>query len=183
MRHQAFVALGANLGAPQAQLDAAIAELARLPQSRLRAASSFYRSAPIGLTAQPDFINAVVSLDTALSPEQLLAALFTLENAFGRVRSGKDAPRTLDLDLLLYDARCLNTPQLTLPHPRMHLRAFVLLPLLEIAADCAIPGRGSAAAWLPAVAMQGITRLAESGGKKPRAGAPQPPDASLQTCL
>jgi 2-amino-4-hydroxy-6-hydroxymethyldihydropteridine diphosphokinase len=156
---RAFVALGANLDDPQVQVRAALAELARLPQVTLVAASSLYRTAPVGLAGQPDFINAVAALDTSLSPDDLLEALFAIERSFGRMRKEKNGPRTLDLDLLLYDSAIIDTAHLHLPHPRLHLRAFVVVPLTEIAPDCAIPGRGHLAAWLPAVANQNIERL------------------------
>jgi 2-amino-4-hydroxy-6-hydroxymethyldihydropteridine diphosphokinase len=155
----AYVALGANLGDPAATVGAAFAALTALPASRLVQASSLYRTAPVGFAGQPDFVNAVAELATALEPEPLLAALLTIEQDFGRRRGEKNGPRTLDLDLLLYGDRQIEQPGLTLPHPRMHLRAFVLLPLAEIAPQLAIPGRGSVAAWLPAVANQGIVRL------------------------
>lgn len=155
----AYVALGANLIDPVAQVGAALAALARLPQTRLLRASSLYRTAPIGIHGQPDFINAVAALETTLTPPDLLHALFAIEGEFGRRRDFHHAPRTLDLDLLLYDQQEIDSAELRLPHPRMHLRAFVLAPLLEIAADCRIPGRGSAAAWLPAVSRQAIERL------------------------
>jgi 2-amino-4-hydroxy-6-hydroxymethyldihydropteridine diphosphokinase len=156
---RAFVALGANLDDPQVQVRAALAALARLPQVTLVATSSLYRTAPVGLVGQPDFINAVAALDTSLSPDDLLEALFAIERSFGRVRKEKNGPRTLDLDLLLYDDRSVTSQHLQLPHPRLHLRAFVIVPLAEIAPDCAIPGRGHVAAWLPAVANQNIERL------------------------
>lgn len=155
----AYVALGANLADPLAQVGAAFEALARLPQSRLLRTSSLYRTAPIGLHRQPDFINAVAALETTLSPHALLAALFAVERQFGRRRDFHHAPRTLDLDLLLYDQQVIDSTELCLPHPRMHLRAFVIAPLLEIAPDCTIPGRGTAAAWLPAVCRQAIERL------------------------
>jgi 2-amino-4-hydroxy-6-hydroxymethyldihydropteridine diphosphokinase len=157
--HLAYVALGANLADPQAQVGAALAALARLPQSRLLRASSLYRTAPIAIHRQPDFINAVAALETTLLPLELLSALFDVEAQFGRRRDFHHAPRTLDLDLLLYDQQTIDSRQLSLPHPRMHLRAFVIAPLLEIAPACRIPGRGTAAAWLPAVSAQVIERL------------------------
>jgi len=156
----AFVALGANLANPVTQVRAALEALTRLPESRLLRASSLYRTAPVGIHGQPDFINAVAVLETSLPPNALLSALFEIEAQFGRRRDFRHAPRTLDLDLLLYGDETLDTADLQLPHPRMHLRAFVLAPLVEIAPDCAIPGRGSAAAWLPAVSMQHIEKLA-----------------------
>ena len=158
--HLAYVALGANLADPVEQLRGALVALSRLAESCLLRASSLYRTAPVGIHGQPDFINAVAALETSLSPQDLLSALFVIEAQFGRRRDFFRAPRTLDLDLLLFDDLILDSPALQLPHPRMHLRAFVVAPLLEIAPDCRIPGRGSAAAWLPAVSMQAIERLA-----------------------
>jgi 2-amino-4-hydroxy-6-hydroxymethyldihydropteridine diphosphokinase len=138
----AYIALGANLGDPMATINAALVALANLPGSRLTASSSLYRTAPVGLKNQPDFINAVAVLDTELSAEQLLDELFAIEIRFGRRRSIPNAPRTLDLDLLLHGDTVQEHSRLTLPHPRMHLRAFVLVPLLEIAPNIVIPGRG-----------------------------------------
>ena len=155
----AYVALGANLGDPAATIRAAFGALANLPESRVVHCSSLYRTAPVGNTEQPEFINAVAALETTLAPESLLDALFDIEARFGRIRAEKNGPRTLDLDLLLYNNQQLNLPRLTLPHPRLHLRAFVLHPLAELAPDLQLPGRGSIAAWLPAVANQGISRL------------------------
>lgn len=155
----AYVALGANLGDPKATVLAAFAALANLPESRVARCSSLYRTAPVGILSQPDFVNAVALLETTLAPEALLDALLDIEARFGRIRRERNGPRTLDLDLLLYDDIELDLPRLTLPHPRLHLRAFVLLPLAEVAPELAIPRRGSVAAWLPAVANQGIVRL------------------------
>jgi len=155
----AYVALGANLGDPTATVLAAFGALANLPESRVVHTSSLYRTAPVGITEQPEFVNAVAQLDTALAPEDLLDALFDLEHRFGRIRAEKNGPRTLDLDLLLYGELEFELPRLTLPHPRLHLRAFVLQPLAEIAPDLRLPRRGCVAAWLPAVANQGIVRL------------------------
>jgi 2-amino-4-hydroxy-6-hydroxymethyldihydropteridine diphosphokinase len=155
----AYVALGANLGDPAATVRAAFGALANLPESRVVHCSSLYRTAPVGLTEQPEFVNAVAMLETTLAPEALLNALLEVEQRFGRIRAEKNGPRTLDLDLLLYDDQFVDQPHLTLPHPRLHLRAFVLYPLAEIAPTLAIPGRGPVAAWLPAVANQGIVRL------------------------
>jgi 2-amino-4-hydroxy-6-hydroxymethyldihydropteridine diphosphokinase len=166
----AFVALGANLADPAAQVRAALAALPDLPSSRLVRASSLYRSAPVGIRGQPDFVNAVAAVETESTPHALLQTLFEIEACFGRRRDFPRAPRTLDLDLLLYDAETIDTPELTVPHPRMHLRAFVLVPLLEIAPGCRIPGRGSASAWLPAVRAQRIEKIATPGD-----GASRPP--------
>ena len=155
----AFIGLGSNLAAPEQQILSAFDELARLPHSRLKAASSLYRSAPVGYADQPDFINAVAWLETTLTPLQLLHALFDLEHRHGRERTFRNAPRILDLDLLMYDGLICVEPGLTLPHPRMHERAFVLAPLLEIAPHCVIPGRGAAYPWLEACSGQLVERL------------------------
>jgi 2-amino-4-hydroxy-6-hydroxymethyldihydropteridine diphosphokinase len=158
--HIAFIGLGSNLGEPETAVRQAIAALAKLPLVRLVAASSLYRSAPLGHTEQPDFVNAVAQVSTELSPQSLLAALLAIEERHGRKRSFRNAARTLDLDLLLYDTATLADPGLQIPHPRMHQRAFVLAPLLEIAPGCAIPGRGPAADWLARCAGQTLTRIA-----------------------
>jgi len=155
----AYVALGANLGDPASTIRAAFGALANLPESRVVHCSSLYRTAPVGILDQPEFVNAAAMLETTLAPEALLDALLEVEQRFGRIRAEKNGPRTLDLDLLLYNDQFLDLPRLTLPHPRLHLRAFVLQPLAELAPDLIIPGRGRIAAWLPAVANQGIVRL------------------------
>ncbi len=156
----AYVALGANLDDPQLTIKAAIVALDSIPLTKCVAASSLYRTAPVGLKNQPDFINAVVALETRLAPQALLDELFEIEQEFGRQRSVKNAPRTLDLDLLLHDEHIVDTPALILPHPRMHQRAFVLAPLAEIAPDLVIPGHGPIAPLLTACADQHIERLA-----------------------
>ncbi|MCE1182065.1 MAG: 2-amino-4-hydroxy-6-hydroxymethyldihydropteridine diphosphokinase [Rhodocyclales bacterium] len=156
----AYLALGANLGDPAATVNAAFAALGDLPQTRVAATSALYRTAPVGITEQPEFINAAARVETELSPLALLDALLDIEQQFGRVRLLQNGPRTLDLDVLLYENQVIDTPRLILPHPRMHLRAFVLFPLADVApADLPLPGRGTLAAWLPAVANQGIVRL------------------------
>lgn len=155
----AYVALGANLGDPAATVCAAFGALANLPHSRILRTSSLYRTAPVGITEQPEFVNAVAALETQLAPDRLLDALLAVEQRFGRIRGEKNGPRTIDLDLLLYNDLELRMLQLTVPHPRLHLRAFVLYPLAEIAPDLRLPGRGTVAAWLPAVANQAIVRL------------------------
>lgn len=157
--HIAFVALGSNLDDPESKVREAIAALAALPQTRLLAASSLYRSAPVGHADQPDFVNAVAQLATVVAPQDLLAALLAIEHDFGRERTFRNAPRTLDLDLLLYGELCINEPGLTVPHPRMQQRAFVLAPLLEIAPGCVIPGIGPAADWLARCTDQALVRL------------------------
>ncbi len=156
----AYVALGANLGNPILTIKSAIGSLDALAGTARIATSSLYRTSPVGLKNQPDFINAVVALETDLSPQALLEQLFVIEQQFGRRRSVKNAPRTLDLDLLLHGGCVLDTPPLTLPHPRMHERAFVLAPLAEIAPLAVIPGHGRIDALLATVADQAIERIA-----------------------
>ena len=129
----AYVGVGSNLEDPRTQVLTALEELGRLPETRLLKQSSLYRSAPLGHAEQPDFVNAVAQLETGLSAERLLAELQALEQRHGRKRSFANAPRTLDLDLLLFGSASIDTAALKVPHPRMHERAFVLEPLLEIA--------------------------------------------------
>ena len=160
IQQRAFIALGSNLAEPEVQVNQAFAALAQLPQSRLLAQSSLYRSAPVGYAEQADFINAVAHIETRLTAHDLLQSLLGIERTFGRVRDFRNAPRTLDLDLLLYADLMFHEPGLTLPHPRMHERAFVLLPLVEIAPDCEIPSKGKARDWLMRVSDQAITRVA-----------------------
>jgi 2-amino-4-hydroxy-6-hydroxymethyldihydropteridine diphosphokinase len=155
---RAYVGLGANLGDAQAALTAALQALVALPQVRLHRTSAFYRTAPIEAHG-PDYLNAVAALDTTLAPLDLLAQLQGVENTFGRERPYRNAPRTLDLDLLLYGEERINSPTLTVPHPRMHERAFVLVPLAEIApTGFAIPGHGELPVLLAGVAWQPIQR-------------------------
>ena len=156
----AYVALGANLEDPVVQVRAGLAALATLPHTQLLVQSSLYRTAPVGYADQPDFINAVAAVDTALSPRELLDALLAIELNHGRVRQFANAPRTLDLDVLLYDDVEVNESGLTIPHPRMHERAFVLAPLAEIAPLCEIPGYGRVSDLLRGLDPRGVTRLA-----------------------
>ena len=156
----AYVALGANLEDPIVQVRTGLAALAALPNTQLLAQSSLYRTAPVGYADQPDFINAVAAVDTELSPRELLDALLAIELNHGRVRQFANAPRTLDLDVLLYDDVEVNESGLTIPHPRMHERAFVLAPLAEIAPLCEIPGHGRVSELLRSLDPQGVTRLA-----------------------
>ncbi len=156
----AYVGLGANIGEPRRQLAEAIAELRRLPDTQFVLASGLYKSAPVGYAEQPDFLNAVVRLETRLAPMDLLDRLQEIENRHGRERPFPDAPRTLDLDLLLYGDEAVATPRLTVPHPRMHQRAFVLKPLLELDPAVSIPGKGPARALLDACGNQPAERIA-----------------------
>ena len=158
----AFVALGSNLSDPAGQVMAALDAIAALPDIRLLARSSLYLNAAVGYAGQPDFINAVAQIETSLAPHRLLDALLNVEHAFGRERTFRNAPRVIDLDVLSYAALQCHDAGLTLPHPRMHERAFVLVPLLEIAPTMVIPGLQAAAHYLPGVAGHGLTRVADS---------------------
>lgn len=137
--HKAFIALGSNLNSPASQVKSALQSIEQLPKTRIIKKSSLYKTAPEGYQNQPDFINAVVEVATELKPEILLENLLKIETDFGRERHFPNSPRILDLDLLLYDDLILSTETLTLPHPRMHLRGFVLLPLAEVAPNLSIP--------------------------------------------
>lgn len=145
---EVFVGLGANLGDPPVQLRAAVQALAALPQTTVSKVSTFYRSAAIGPVGQPDYCNAVAQLDTGLEPLSLLNALQAIETAVGRVRGERWGPRLLDLDLLLHGDTVCSTARLSLPHPELAFRDFVLWPLTEIAPDVQVPLLGSARALL-----------------------------------
>jgi 2-amino-4-hydroxy-6-hydroxymethyldihydropteridine diphosphokinase len=158
----AFIALGGNLDDPAAHVRSGIRELAGLPHTELQRASALYCSAPVGYRDQPDFINAVVQIATQLGPRELLEALLEIERRHGRVRGVPNGPRTLDLDLLLYGDRLVCEPGLVIPHPRMHERAFVMVPLAEIAPLQMVPGHGAVARLLARIEAGDVTRLADA---------------------
>ena len=160
----AFVGIGGNLGQARTTVLAAIDALAQLPQTQLIASSPLYGSAPLGENADgPNYVNAVAQLRTTLSADALLRELHRIEGAFGRARSYKNAPRTLDLDILLYGDTVCHTDTLTLPHPRMHERAFVLYPLFDLKPDIswhnALGQRVSVRDLKAQIADQDISRL------------------------
>jgi len=155
----AYIALGSNLKQPMLQIKQAIIALADLPQTKLLQHSSLYLTSPVGYDNQPDFINAVASLETTLEPSQLLESILDIESSFGRERPFPNAPRVLDLDLLLYDELVMHTPSLTVPHPRMHLRGFVMLPLAEIVPDLMIPKLGSVVELLAKLDISDIKKI------------------------
>jgi len=165
MTHIAFIGLGSNLEDPHSQLQRAFAALEELPATRLTARSSLYRSAPLDcpdlpdFQVQPDFVNAVAKIETDLTPQALLKALLHIEHQHGRERTYRNAPRTLDMDVLLYGDLQLREHGLTIPHPQMHRRAFVLQPLLEIAPDISIPGVGKAELALEKCQDQVLDRI------------------------
>jgi len=157
--HRACVALGANIGEPARQIEAGFAALAALPGTRVIARSSLYRSAPVGYADQPDFSNAVAVIETTLAPQALLKALLQIEREHGRVRDFPNAPRTLDLDIVLYADLTVHESGLTIPHARMLERAFVMVPLAEIAPDAAVPGHGQVRDLMARVDAASVAQL------------------------
>ena len=155
----AFVGLGANLGEPRRALEQGFLDLDAIPHTRVVRTSSLYRTEPVGYAAQPPFVNAVAQLETGLPAERLLAELQAIEARHGRRRSFANAPRTLDLDVLLYGDAVLDLPGLKIPHPRMHERAFVLAPLLDIAPDLSLPQHGPIRSLLASCSEQKIERI------------------------
>ena len=155
----AYIGLGSNLDSPRRHIVAAFSALNALPATALTRRSSLYKSKPVGPRDQADFINAVAELRTGLLPLALLDGLQAIEDRHGRARARRWGPRTLDLDLLLYGAATINHERLTVPHPEMLKRAFVLVPLVEIRSDCALPGGGALNGHLAALDRAGLERL------------------------
>lgn len=144
----AYLGLGTNLGDRLGNIQAALRKLDDLPTMKLIHVSSLYETAPVGVTDQPDFLNLVAAVRTSLAPQALLDALLHIENQMGRVRTKRWGPRVIDMDLLLYGGEQVALPGLTVPHPRLRERAFILVPLAEIAPDLALPGDGKKVADL-----------------------------------
>jgi 2-amino-4-hydroxy-6-hydroxymethyldihydropteridine diphosphokinase len=164
----AFIALGSNLDDPPAQLHSALRALAAMPETRLVRASSLYRNPPAGYLEQPDFVNAAAMGETRLAPRELLEQLLVIERAHGRVRDFPNAPRPLDLDIALYGERVIQEPGLTIPHPRLLERAFVLVPLAEIAPDVIVPGHGRVAGLLRGVDATTLVKLTDDAAADDR---------------
>lgn len=156
----AWIGLGGNLGEPENELAQTFAELNRLPDTELRARSRLYRTKPWGPVTQADFVNAVARLETDLEAEALLDELLAVEARHGRERRERWGPRILDLDLLLYGEKCITTERLEVPHPRIAERAFVLVPLAELAPELEVPGAGPISALLAGLDTSGVTPLA-----------------------
>lgn len=157
-RVTAYIGIGANLGEAHATVATAIQQLGELPATRLTGQSSLFRTAPVDAVGD-DYINAVARIDTGLDAEKLLQQLQLIEEASGRERPFANAPRTLDLDILLYGTREISTVSLIVPHPRLTQRAFALIPLLQIDPMITIPGLGPAHSFVPAVAGQAICKI------------------------
>jgi len=145
---RAAVALGSNLEDPEAQVKRGFEELAALPKTSLVAKSRLFRTAPVGYVDQPDFVNACAVIETGLTPRELLGELLAVEKRHGRVRTVRNGPRTLDLDIVLYGDQVIDEPGLTVPHPRAHERMFVLNPLYDAWPEAVIPGRGPVRGFL-----------------------------------
>ena len=138
-----FIALGSNLGNPKEQVKNGILSIKKIGGVKILSESNLYETPPVGMVNQPNFINAVIKIDSDLSPYALLDKLLKIENTAGRIRVDKNGPRTLDLDILLFDNLILNEKKLTIPHPRMHQRLFVLMPLRDIDEAIVIPNHGA----------------------------------------
>ncbi|MDU4438956.1 2-amino-4-hydroxy-6-hydroxymethyldihydropteridine diphosphokinase [Morococcus cerebrosus] len=157
--HFAVIALGSNLAEPARQVRAALSALEAHPQIQIEKTSSLYVTAPVGYDDQPDFVNAVCSVRTSLDGVSLLAVLNRIEADFGRERTFRNAPRTLDLDIIDFDGISSDDPHLTLPHPRAYERSFVMKPLAEILPDFVLGGHGRAADLAAALGDEGIRLL------------------------
>ena len=165
-RSTAFIGLGSNLSDPAFQVQTAFREMDELPETALVKISSLYETAPVGIADQPAFVNAVAQVETLSSPHDLLKQLREIELLHGRERGAeKNGPRTLDLDILIFNEWRIEEDGLTTPHPRMHERAFVLVPLLEIAPDIYIPGKGYAREHLAALDTSGVRKLEEDAAQ------------------
>ncbi len=159
MTHTAYIGIGSNLGDPVGQIQQALAELEQLPQSQLVQTSSLYGSKPMGPQDQPDYVNAVAKLETELSPLDLLDALQQLEQDHQRIRERRWGPRTLDLDIVLFDQQSIQLPRLTVPHVGMHQRNFVLYPLAEISPELSLPDGTSLQQLLDNCPLAELTKL------------------------
>jgi len=158
--HNIFIGLGSNLDNPQQKIKDAIYLIDKIDGINITATSSLYETPPVGFLDQPNFINAVVQIFSSINYNELLIKLFDIEHTFGRIRKEKNGPRTLDLDILLFDDLILNSESLIIPHPRMHERLFVLIPLLEISPAIHIPKYGSAKDLISELQIQNIKKVA-----------------------
>ena len=157
--HSIFIGLGSNLDGPQQIIKDAIHIINEIDDVNINAISSLYETGPVGFLDQPNFINAVIQISSSINYDELLIKLFEIERMFGRVREKKNGPRTLDLDILLFDDLILESKSLIIPHPRMHERLFVLIPLLEISPKIIIPKYGSASSLISKLMIQNIKKV------------------------
>jgi 2-amino-4-hydroxy-6-hydroxymethyldihydropteridine diphosphokinase len=157
--HSIFIGLGSNLDNPKQKIKDAIHLINEIDDVNIIATSSLYETPPIGFFEQPNFINAVVQIYSPINHNNLLIKLFDIERIFGRIRKEKNGPRTLDLDILLFDDLVLESESLTIPHPRMHERLFVLIPLLEISPIIEIPKYGSVSNLISGLTIQNIKKV------------------------
>jgi 2-amino-4-hydroxy-6-hydroxymethyldihydropteridine diphosphokinase len=168
----AWVGLGANLGRPENTLNKALAAIDALPATRLLVTSPFYWTTAWGRAGQPDFLNAVACIQTESSPLELLRGLLVIESGLGRVRTGpRWGPREIDLDLLLFDDQVLDSAELSLPHPRLHERAFVLVPLADLDPNLIVPGKGRVIEQLEALPDEELDSVRPAGEKRGSDGA------------
>ncbi len=158
--HNIFIGLGSNLDNPQQKIKDAICLIKKIDDVNIIATSSLYETPPVGFLDQPNFINAVVQISSSINYNELLVKLFDIEHIFGRIRKEKNGPRTLDLDILLFNDLILESNSLTIPHPRMHERLFVLIPLLEISPIIQIPKYGSVHSLISGLKVQNIKKVA-----------------------
>ncbi len=165
-RSTVYIGLGSNMHDPIQQIQQAYQEIDDINNTSLIKVSSFYATAPVGYVEQQEFINAVIEISTTLSPQELMQALLEIEARHNRVREIKNGPRTLDLDILLFNEWRIDEPNLATPHPRAHKRAFVLHPLLEIAPDSYIPGVGFVKDFIDSVSDQVIRKLQDGPSEK-----------------
>ena len=171
-RRRAVLAVGSNLGDRLGTLQECVAAIGRLPGTDVLAISPVYETDPVGGPAQPDYLNAVLVVETSLPPRELLKAVNQIEADFGRIRAERFGPRTLDIDVITYADEVSDDPVLTLPHPRAHERAFVLAPWHDIEPDAELPGRGPVTALLAGLDRRGVGRVAGAVLRLPRSGAP-----------
>jgi 2-amino-4-hydroxy-6-hydroxymethyldihydropteridine diphosphokinase len=173
-RRRAVLAVGSNLGDRLGTLQECVTAIARLPDTEVLAISPVYETDPVGGPAQPDYLNAVLVVQTGLAPRALLEAARRIEADFGRVRAERFGPRTLDVDIISYAGEVSDDPVLTLPHPRAHERAFVLAPWHDIDAQAELPGRGPVADLLAGLDARGVRRVPGAGLCSPRSASPAP---------
>jgi 2-amino-4-hydroxy-6-hydroxymethyldihydropteridine diphosphokinase len=171
MRRRAVLAIGSNLGDRLGTLQECVKAIGMLPDTHVLATSPVYQTAPVGGPVQPDYLNAVLIVGTGLRPRDLLEAAHGIEAEFGRVRTERFGPRTLDIDIISYEDEVSSDPVLTLPHPRAHERAFVLAPWHDIDADAEVPGRGKVADLLAGLDQHGVRRQPDLVLGRPRPGA------------